>query len=367
MKKVRLYIWTLAGISTVVLIVGALSFRYFYNSAKEALWNGKMESGQRESREVGRLLEQQLQSGLTQQKVIDNLQQSILNTDIQSEYICMYNQKGIELCHPNPALIGQKIEIGNSMILKNGDDMPFSYLLQKGKANGGVRNFPAEKHRSSEIVNIYPVSGTDWMVATHANLGVLQNELNDLYRRFLLGTLLMMFFVVGLCYVLIRLIYRKYEQITESQITSLNLEVNSLSQINAHLRELQESSKNKTELKDVVEEKTRKRIIAYEKNEIITVETQDIAWIYLDENTILLHTFLNQQYSINGSLDDLMKQLDNEVFYRANRQYIINVNAIKSILMYGKNQLEITIQPTTPDSVIISKNKVAEFKKWLDR
>lgn len=51
----------------------------------------KVQSGQREIRELGILLEQQLHSGTPSAKVISNLQNSIVNTDTHSEFVCMYN------------------------------------------------------------------------------------------------------------------------------------------------------------------------------------------------------------------------------------------------------------------------------------
>ncbi|MDE1191401.1 MAG: LytTR family DNA-binding domain-containing protein [Arachidicoccus sp.] len=368
MKKARLYTWTLLGISLIVLIVGLLTFRYFYLSAQTTISESKMTNAQRESREVGRLLEQQLQSGLPREKVIQNLQQSILNTDAQSEYLCMYNQKGVELCNPNPALVGKLIDTSDSKVKRNEENIPFSELLKEGKSNTTVRNFPKSRNRASEIVSVYPVIGTDWMVATHANIGMVQSEMDNLFRQFLLGTILMIIVIAGLCYLLIRLIYRKYEQATDLHIASLNKELNELNVMNNHLKTLQSQSKPfETVVPENEEDIKRKRMLVYEKNELISIETQEISWIYLDENTLILTTFLQKKYTINGSLDELMKQLDNDIFYRVNRQCILNVNAIKSILLFGRNQLEILTNPTTPKEIIISKNKVAEFKNWLDR
>ncbi|MBE5320778.1 LytTR family transcriptional regulator DNA-binding domain-containing protein [Pedobacter sp. MR2016-19] len=54
-------------------------------------------------------------------------------------------------------------------------------------------------------------------------------------------------------------------------------------------------------------------------------------------------------------------------YYRANRQFIISLNAIKTIYIYGKNQLKIVVSPEPDEVILISKNKVSEFKKWLDR
>ncbi|WP_394332191.1 LytTR family transcriptional regulator DNA-binding domain-containing protein [Epilithonimonas hungarica] len=59
--------------------------------------------------------------------------------------------------------------------------------------------------------------------------------------------------------------------------------------------------------------------------------------------------------------------METEHFYRANRQFIINIKAIKSILIYRKNQLKIVIEPEPEEDIIISKNKVSGFKKWLEQ
>lgn len=75
----------------------------------------------------------------------------------------------------------------------------------------------------------------------------------------------------------------------------------------------------------------------------------------------------NRKYYSATSLDEIGKTLETEHFYRANRQFIINIKAIKNILIYGKNQLKIVIEPEPEENIIISKNKVSDFKKWLEQ
>lgn len=374
MKKARLYTLTLAGISLVVLIISLISSAYLYSCAREKLWNTKLESGEREAREISRLLEQQLHSGLSKDEVIRNLQISIENTDIKSDFICMYNQKGIELCHPNPALIGQKIQQGNSQIegLADQETKTLKAVLEQGEKTAGMRTFPGNPERNSEIVNINPVAGTDWMVASHANLAVLEEQLSDLYLQFVLNMLLSSLLISGCCYLLIRLIYRKYETALEDEITALNSNVKELQILNLQLNSNQQKVQNVPEnslLNDVQKESenTKKRILTYHKDELIKLETHDIAYVLLDNGITYIYTFDNRQFNSNNSLDEIMKWLDPAAFYRANRQFIINIAAINSILLYGKNQLKLLVKPAFTMDIIISKNKVSEFKNWLDQ
>jgi len=371
MNKIRVYLFSFLGISLTVLLVSIISFRYIYGSAKTQLWKSKMESGRRECREIGKLLEQQLQNGVPPAKVIDQLQQSIVNTDAQSEFVCMYNREGIELCHPNPSLIGQKINDNNSQFLNNNNTkpVPFNKVLQSGKANGGTRSFPEEMHRSSEIVNVYPVRGTDWMVAAHANTAVIQEEFSNLYKQFFIVLLIMALLIISCCYVLVRLVYRTYERKVEFEIEQLNTTNNELTALNKQLLLTQEKLQEYPEANMPVAEPVnyRRRIVTYQKDELITLDVEDIALFFLEEAGVFIKTFLDKQYKASLSLDELMRQLDSNIFYRANRQYIININAIKTIQVYGNNQLRLVTKPEVPQDIVISKNKVAEFKKWLDR
>ncbi len=347
------------------MLISYFSFRYLYNSAAEKLWASKMESGARESREIGRLLEQQLQSGLPQEKVVHNLQQSIENTDTQGEFICMYDKNGIELCHPNPALIGQKIADGNSTLQSGNNAIPFNEAIAQQKSLGGTRSFPKAKNRSSEIVNIYPVKGSNWIVAAHANIEVLQTELSGLYTQFITCFLITALIIIISCLLLIRQIYGRYEKAVLLEISTLNEKVNTLGRLNEQLAKLQQENAAISLNQD--KETARKRIITYLKDELIHLDITEIAFFFLDGTAVNIITHNGKKYSTALSLEELMKQLDGEFFYRANRQFIISLNCIKTIYIYGKNQLKIVVSPEPDEVILISKNKVSEFKKWLDR
>lgn len=368
MKNIRLYTITFLAVGLVTLLISFFSFQFLYKSAKRELFNSKFEAGKRESREIGKLVELQLKSGLSKEKVIQNLQNSIINTDTQSGFICMYNQKGIELCHPNPELVGQVIDKSNSTFISNEFSSNFVDVLNTGKQNAGVRNFSKNSNRSSEIVSIYPISGSDWMLASHANVRVIEQEMSDLYLRFLLIFILATLVILGVSFFLIRMIYKKYESDKEQQLSNLNNEVNALTAMNTQLNLIQNSANAyKDDAANEAADHTKKRIITYQKDELISLETTEIAYIFLENNLVYIRTHSGTQYSINSSLDELAGMLDQFKFYRVNRQYIVNISAIKNILVYGKNQLKIVVKPTNEDDILISKNKVTEFKKWLEQ
>lgn len=371
MKKGHLNTFLLLGISIVVCLVSFVSSTILYQSAKDSLWASSLESGNSRVREISGLLETQLESGLSREQVIENLQKSIVNTDIGKEFICMYDTKGVELCHPNPALIGKKINLDDSELAlqKNDKNATFLEILNAGKLHGGIRSFPKDSRRSSEIVNVYPVSGTDWMVASHVKIPQLLEQLSDLYLKFLIGFLLSAIIITACSYAFVRMMYRKYEARMQLEVDALNLELTTLSILNSQLGISKKKEQDEPPVSEfnfnVSEPKTR--LTTYHKDELVSITLDTVAFVFLQDGVNYLRTFSNESYSMNDSLDELMKQLDHHDFYRANRQFIVNLKAIATIYMFGKNQLKLVTKPASPIELVISKNKVAEFKQWLDR
>lgn len=355
-------------LSATVVVVSMVLFYAVYQSSRDQLLDNRLKSGEREVREIGRLLEHQLRSGLSKEQVITNLQQSILNTDVAMEFICMYNTDGVELCHPNPALIGHQITMEDSYLhkLNSQSSKAFLEVLQDGALRSGIRSFQNDPNRDSEIVTIYPVLGTDWLVALHVNIDAMHLQLSTLYNKFLVIFLIGVLLIIALSYVLIRLTYRKYEDLVNKQVDGLSQEVDVLTSLNQQLLRLQQSQEVKTNSQPG-ESNVKQRIITYHKDEMMAISTDLIAYVFLNNGLSFLRTFSNADYSVNGSLDDVYQQLDADRFYRVNRQLIINISAIKTIFIYGKNQLKLLVDPVFENDVLISKNKVAAFKKWLDR
>lgn len=60
------------------------------------------------------------------------------------------------------------------------------------------------------------------------------------------------------------------------------------------------------------------------------------------------------------------KMLDPQNFFRANRKYIVNRQAILDIIVYSTSKLKIKLRNSDDEKIIISRDKVSVFKSWLD-
>lgn len=111
----------------------------------------------------------------------------------------------------------------------------------------------------------------------------------------------------------------------------------------------------------------KEKFIINRLNNWVPVETRDIA-CFVRENLNYLLTFNNEKFILDYStLEDVEELLDPAVFYRANRQTIININAIQSVKPHENQKLTVRLKPPLKMEVDISREKAPAFKKWFDR
>jgi DNA-binding LytR/AlgR family response regulator len=102
------------------------------------------------------------------------------------------------------------------------------------------------------------------------------------------------------------------------------------------------------------------------KNQLLDINSKDIAFITIENRLVLFYTFDGRKLPADDSLDQLENELDNSIFFRANRKCIINHKAINKIKSYSNSKLLIETKPTFPDDeLIVSKEKSPVFKAWL--
>ncbi|MGM0666004.1 MAG: LytR/AlgR family response regulator transcription factor [Bacteroidota bacterium] len=98
------------------------------------------------------------------------------------------------------------------------------------------------------------------------------------------------------------------------------------------------------------------------------VQVADIHYFFIREGCAFISRGSGRDYAIDFSLDRLEQMLDPKKFYRVNRNYIVNINAIKDIIAYSSSRLKLILDGQDEnDDVVVSRDRVADFKKWMDR
>lgn len=110
----------------------------------------------------------------------------------------------------------------------------------------------------------------------------------------------------------------------------------------------------------------RSRFLIAKGSEMHVVHVSDVAFFYTQNKMTYAVTVENRSYMLNMRLDALMDELDPKLFFRTNRQTIVNVNAIKKIEPYFHNSVVVHTEPECREKITVSKERLALFKNWLN-
>lgn len=111
----------------------------------------------------------------------------------------------------------------------------------------------------------------------------------------------------------------------------------------------------------------KERYIVRFNDRIVPLETSNIAYIYSEEKNNYLVTFDEQRYIIDSSLDLVIDEFNPEQFFRVSRSCIVSLKAIVSIIKQAGGRLRIVARPEPDFEMTVSRSRVEDFLKWLER
>lgn len=99
-----------------------------------------------------------------------------------------------------------------------------------------------------------------------------------------------------------------------------------------------------------------------------SIPVNEISHFHICERNVFLKDKAGKDYGLDYSLDQLQKVLDPEKFFRINRDCIISIESILRITAYSASRLQLTLQNERDNDIfVVSRDKTADFKKWIDR
>ena len=113
------------------------------------------------------------------------------------------------------------------------------------------------------------------------------------------------------------------------------------------------------------EKSTQASVLVYYKDEIFPVKMHDVAMFYIHNEVTHLKTLKGEDYLLDDNLDKL-DQVTGSEFYRINRQYLVNRQAIRSASRFFARKLIVSLSINHKELIIVSKAKVTSFLSWLE-
>jgi len=136
---------------------------------------------------------------------------------------------------------------------------------------------------------------------------------------------------------------------------------------------LKESLKPNTEIVDLLKQAFNQKgsfktsILVHFKESFIPVAVSKIAFFLVENEILYIHTFDNQRYPVFKSMSEIETSVDPSLFFRINRQVLLNKNAIKEVQPYFNRKVIVKTDLRINEQLIVSRLKVTEFMNWIEQ
>jgi len=107
-------------------------------------------------------------------------------------------------------------------------------------------------------------------------------------------------------------------------------------------------------------------LIPHHADEYLIVPVGNVSHITIRDGVVRLCTSDGKHHTLNMTLEEVESQLDPQRFMRVNRQYIISATAVQKFSTYFLGKMRIHMTASPEEEIIVSKDKVATIKRWLD-
>lgn len=114
------------------------------------------------------------------------------------------------------------------------------------------------------------------------------------------------------------------------------------------------------------QEKKKSRIIVKRGMEFQAIRTEDIVYFFTEHKLVFLVDKDNRKYMAEANnLAELEVELDTNMFYRANRKYIVNANFIRRFKPLERSKISVELTLPVDEEIIVSQENSSAFKKWI--
>ncbi len=119
-------------------------------------------------------------------------------------------------------------------------------------------------------------------------------------------------------------------------------------------------------VKEILLKQYKTRFVIKVGEHLKSIPVEDILFFYSLEKATYLSTADFKNYLVDYSLDHITEMVERTRFFRVNRKYLLSNKSIADIVVYSNSRLKVKLKKTDEESIIVSRDKVAPFKEWLD-
>lgn len=110
----------------------------------------------------------------------------------------------------------------------------------------------------------------------------------------------------------------------------------------------------------------RERVVARHGLDLLAIPIERVAWFMSERRLTIVCEKTGARHLVDERLGELVETLDPRRFFRVNRQFLAQVEAVKSFHPVGKGRLGVLLDPDPDEDVVVSQERAAEFRAWVE-
>jgi len=126
-------------------------------------------------------------------------------------------------------------------------------------------------------------------------------------------------------------------------------------------------SDNISKVVELLSRKYKERFVIKVGEHLRTIEVKDIHYFFSADKATFCHTHDNRNHVLDFTLDQLEEMVDPSLYFRINRKYLVSTKAIKDIISYTNSRLKLILEGAKDEDCIVARERVQDFRNWLDR
>ena len=109
----------------------------------------------------------------------------------------------------------------------------------------------------------------------------------------------------------------------------------------------------------------RERLLVRKGIDLVSVRAVDAAYFFTAGKLVFLVSKPGPRFHLDRPLTELEAELDPVRFFRANRAFLVNIDAVARCRPYGKGKLLLELRPPAGEEVVVSQERASAFRKWF--
>ena len=172
--EIRRFLKTLLLVSVAVLAIGLAGSFVLLRRVEAELLTNQMRAAEQEAAIIAGFISRDQSNGVAPAQTISRFQNVLKGTGSQAGFLCLLDQQGRVISHPDPSVIGRRLDDMVLTRLDTRETVSVVSVLNSGQPATGLLREPDQ---STQLVHYQPVTGEPWTIAVHRNTAVIAGEL----------------------------------------------------------------------------------------------------------------------------------------------------------------------------------------------